>query len=72
MGPPPEGTHIGFEFLIEPLKIFFTYDGCYLLMMKPLGHGATHEDAWTAMNYALEALATSISRDRASGVEPQL
>lgn len=72
VGPPPEGIHIGFELLIEPLKGFFGVDGCYCVMIKTLGFGATKDQAWTSMNYALEALAASISRDRNSCAEPKL
>lgn len=72
IGPPPDGTHIGFEFLIEPLRTFFGAEGCYSVEMKPLGHGKTKDEAWDAMNYALEALAASIARDRDANVELRL
>jgi hypothetical protein len=72
IAPPPEGTHFGFEFLIEPLKTFFGMVGCYSVMMKPLGYGSTRDEAWAAMNSGLEALAASISRDRKEKVEPRL
>jgi hypothetical protein len=70
--PPPEGTHTGYEFLIEPLKTFFGADNCFTVQMKALGHGKTKAEAWAAMNYALDALARSIARDRSASVDSVL
>jgi len=58
--PPSEEHHIGFEFLVEPLKVFFEHEGQYELTLKPEGHGRTEEEAWRAFEHAAGAVATAI------------
>lgn len=72
IGPPPQGLHIGFEFLIEPLKSFFGESDCFCVEMKAVGHGATRDVAWEAMEYGLMALSASIARGRPTLAEPRL
>jgi hypothetical protein len=60
--PVAEDVQIGFEFLIEPLKLFFGRTDCYDLMLKPLGYGPDEHTAWAAFNYASNAAAASIGR----------
>jgi hypothetical protein len=60
--PAAEDIHIGFEFVIEPLKLFFGRTDCHDLMIKPLGYGPDEQAAWVAFDYAATATATSIGR----------
>lgn len=53
--------HIGFEAIIEPLKVFFDRLDCHALMFKPMGYGDTEAEAWAAFDVAASAVARSIS-----------
>jgi hypothetical protein len=62
-GVAPTDDHIvSYEFVIEPLKHFFGNDGCFALQAKGIGMGATESEAWASLDYAMSAMADSISR----------
>lgn len=50
--------------IIEPLKDFFGRDDCFALMIKPLGFGQSEKEALSALEYALDAVAESLQRNR--------
>ncbi|BAV45283.1 Uncharacterized protein MLTONO_0380 [Mesorhizobium loti] len=62
--PPTELHHIGFEMIVEPLKYFFGRRDCHALMMRPLGYGSTEGEALAALEFAVNAIADSIQRNR--------
>jgi hypothetical protein len=59
---PTDGHIVGYEFVIEPLKTFFGHDGCFALEAKGIGMGASEDEAWAALDYAMGTMADSISR----------
>lgn len=61
---PTDAHHIAFDMIIEPLKYFFGRFDCFALMIRPLGFGATEEQAAAALAYALDAVAESLQRNR--------
>lgn len=52
---------IGYEAIIEPLKVFFGRLDCYALMFKPMGYGDTEAEAWEAFDFAAAAAAKSLT-----------
>jgi hypothetical protein len=57
---PVDGHHIGFEMIIEPLKLFFGRTDCHALMIKPLGYGTDEPQARAAFEVAAQAVAQSL------------
>ena len=54
---PNTEHHIGFEMIVEPLRSFFGAEGCYTLVMKPFGYGASNAAALAAWEHAASAIA---------------
>jgi hypothetical protein len=61
---PTEKHHIGFEFIVEPLKYFFGRSDCHAVLLKSLGYGSSEAEAWAAFEYATSAIADSIDSRR--------
>lgn len=61
---PSLGHHIGYEFIIEPLKAFFGRLDCYGLMLKPIGYGPDEPTAWAAFEDAVGGVAEAILTSR--------
>ena len=61
---PTESHHMGFEMLVEPLRLFFGRTDCFALTIKPHGFGASENEAWLSFDYACDALASAVERDR--------
>jgi hypothetical protein len=70
IGPSSE-YHIGFEFIVEPLKFFFGRTGCHALVIKPLGRGNDEPQAWASFEYAAAAIATAIEKGREAAPSPR-
>lgn len=60
--PVPAETEFTYEMIVEPLKTFFGLDGRYVLTMKPIGFGATEDEARRSFEHAALLLARSLDR----------
>lgn len=61
---PPEGMHVNYEFVIEPLKSYYGKRGAFSVMAKPIGYGETFAEAWASYEWAATQLAASVARQK--------
>jgi hypothetical protein len=63
---PTTEHNIAFEMCIGPLKGFFGRADCHGLLLKCIGFGDDEPEAWCGFEYACNAVADSLKRDRAT------
>lgn len=67
--PAPDGLQVKFEFIIEPLKVFYGRSGAFSVMAKAIGYGENFAEAWLSYEWAASQLAASIARQKSPPVE---